>query len=321
MDFALSEDQRAIVDALGQLLERHAGASRGAELAAKGEYDAILDGVLAEAGFDALLLDGEETGPLEAALACEAVARAGGAVAFAATALVAPAVAKRRLPGPVALATVDDPGPVRFAFHARTLLLVDGDSARIVELTPGDVTSLHSNFGYPFGRLSEESRSRGKSLGPGSGERLLAWWRVALSAEMLGTMDAALGFTVAYLNERQQFGRPIGAFQAVQHRLAECAIAVESARWLVYETAAQGARATAAATTAGFASIASGRVHRETHQLSGAIGYTTDHDLHVWSMRLQALRLELGGAGAHFRSLARQRWGRQRGSGAVVKEG
>jgi hypothetical protein len=50
-------------------------------------------------------------------------------------------------------------------------------------------------------------------------------------------------------------------------------------------------------------------VHREVHQLSGAIGYTTEHDLHVWSMRLQALRLELGGAGAQLRALARERWG------------
>jgi alkylation response protein AidB-like acyl-CoA dehydrogenase len=122
-------------------------------------------------------------------------------------------------------------------------------------------------------------------------------------------MDAALRFTVGYVTQREQFGRPIGSFQAVQHRLAECAIEVEGARWLAYEAAAAGAPAEAAACAAAYALAAAGRVHRETHQLSGAIGYTTEHELHVWSMRLQALRLELGGPGAQLRALARERWG------------
>jgi alkylation response protein AidB-like acyl-CoA dehydrogenase len=121
-------------------------------------------------------------------------------------------------------------------------------------------------------------------------------------------MDAALRFTVGYLREREQFGRAIGSFQGVQHRLAGCAVAIEGSRWLVYEAAAGGAQGEAAACAASYALAAAGRVHRETHQLSGAIGYTTEHDLHVWSMRLQALRLELGGPGAQLRALARQRW-------------
>ena len=310
MDFELSPDQRAIAEALTQLLERHAGPARAAELAAKGEYDAALDVALAEAGFDSLATGGGgDTGPLEAALATESVARAGGAVAFAATALVVPCVARRLLPGPVALARVGEEGPVRFASHARTLLVTDGDRARVVGLSPGDTTPIRSNFGYPFARISAQARRRGDALEPGSGERLVAWWRVALAAEALGAMDAALRFTVAYLSERKQFGRPIGSFQAVQHRLAECAVAIEGTRWMVYEAAAHGAPAGLACATAGHASLAAGQVHRETHQLSGAIGYTTEHDLHVWSMRLQALRLELGGAGAHFRALAREHWG------------
>jgi alkylation response protein AidB-like acyl-CoA dehydrogenase len=229
-------------------------------------------------------------------------------VAFAATALVAPLVAGRALPGPVALAETGDAGPIRFAPAARTLLVLDGDVARVTPLAAGDVVPVRSNFGYPVGRVTEAARRRGDGLGLGSGERLAAWWRVALAAEALGAMDAALRFTVGYVTQRRQFGRPIGSFQAVQHRLADCAVQVEGARWLAYEAAAQGAPAEAAACAAGFALAAAGRVHRETHQLSGAIGYTTEHDLHVWSMRLQALRLELGGAGAQLRALARARW-------------
>jgi alkylation response protein AidB-like acyl-CoA dehydrogenase len=307
VDFELSDAQRAVVEAVDALLARHAGPARAIELAGKGTYDAALDAALAEAGFAELAL-GEETGALEAALAVERVARAAGTVAFAATALVAPLVAGRALPAPVALARADDAGPIRFAPAARTLLVLDGEVARMAALAAGDVAPVRSNFGYPVGRVAEPARRRGDPLGPGSGERLAAWWRVALAAEALGAMDAALRFTVGYVTQRRQFRRPIGSFQAVQHRLADCAVEVEGARWLAYEAAARGAPAEAAACAAGFALAAAGRVHRETHQLSGAIGYTTEHDLHVWSMRLQALRLELGGAGEQLRALARARW-------------
>ena len=307
MNLELSDDQRAVLEGVDALLARHAGAARAAELAAKGAYDDALDAALSEAGFAEIAL-GQETGALEAALVAERVAKAAGAVAFAASALVAPLVAGRVLPGPVALARVGEAGPVRFAPAARTLLLLDGERAHVAALAPGDVTPVRSNFGYPVGRIAEAVRRRAQPLGAGSGERLLAWWRVALAAEALGAMDAALRFTVGYVSERVQFGRPIGSFQAVQHRLAECAVEVEGTRWLCYEAAAQGAPAEAAACAAGFALGAAAHVHRETHQLSGAIGYTTEHALHVWSMRLQALRLELGGPGAQLRALARERW-------------
>ena len=294
------------MDGVDALLERHAGAARAAELAAAGSYDHALDAALSEAGFDQVLT---EIGPLEAALVVERVAFAAGSCAIAGSALIAPAVAGRPLAGPVAITQATEGGPVRYAAAARSLLVADGGLARVVSLEPGDATSVRSNFGYPMARLGAAARGRGESLGPGSGERLAAWWRVARAAECLGAMDAALGFTVRYLSEREQFGRPIGSFQAVQHRLADCAVRVQATRWLVYETAAKGAPEEEAAACVAYATLAAGHVHRETHQLSGAIGYTTEHDLHVWSMRLQALRLEQGGAGAQLRALAGSRWG------------
>ena len=122
-------------------------------------------------------------------------------------------------------------------------------------------------------------------------------------------MEAALAQTVEYLKQRRQFGRTIGSFQAVQHRLADCAIKLEAAGWLVREAAHHDAPTEAVATAAGYAVAAGEQVFRETHQLSGAIGFTREHDLHVWSMRLQALRLELGGVRAHRRAIAAARWG------------
>ncbi len=137
---------------------------------------------------------------------------------------------------------------------------------------------------------------------------LRAWWRVALAAEAVGTMAAALDVTVDYVKKRRQFGRAIGSFQAVQHRLAECAVLVEGSRWLAFEAAALDAGEEAAAIAAAHASDAAARVFADTHQLSGAMGFTREHDLHVFSMRLQVLRLELGGAPAHRLAAARARW-------------
>lgn len=322
MDFELNDDQRAILDAVATLLEQHAGASRAIELARKSEYDHNLEAELREAGYLDVAL-GDETGTLEAALVTEAVARAGGVVAVAAAAVVAPALTGRSLPGPIALVRADpsrrdQSGPVRFAGHARTLLVLDGEMARVVTLESGDAEPTASNYGYPMARVPVEVLGRGEPLGTGSGARLDRWWRLAIAIEAVGTMSAALETTVEFVKRRRQFGRAIGSFQAVQHRLAECAVLVEGSRWLAYEAAyadtqEEQSEDTEAeqrvATAAAYATSAAGRVFAETHQLTGAMGFTREHDLHVWSMRLQALRVELDGVSGHRRAVARARWG------------
>ena len=307
MNFELSDEQVAIAVAVDALLAQHAGAARAIEVAENGEYDYALDAALSAAGFFDVATSAE-TGPLDAALLVEAVARAGGVVAIGAGALIAKGLTGRALAGPVAVATADATGPVRFAAHARTLLVLDGKVARVVELRPGDATPVRSNFGVPMGRIAADALQRGDSLGAASGERFGSLWRVALAAEAVGAMRASLAVTLDYVKRRRQFGRAIGSFQAVQHRLAECFVWAEGARWLTLEAAWAGAPAEAAATAAAHALSAAGRVFNETHQLSGAMGYTREHDLHVWSMRLPALRLEVGGLAAQRRAVAAARW-------------
>ena len=304
MQFSLDEGQQALVSALDALLERHAGPARAIELG-PASFDSRLDAALADAGYERIALD---LGPLEAVLAIERVARAGGAISAGASLLVLPMVTGETARGPVALVEPARSGLARFAPGASAVLAIDGEVAR--RITPGEepIVAAESNFGFPLGRLPADRVASGRSLGAGSGALLLRWWRLALAAEILGAAGAALDQTVGYLSERRQFGQPIGAFQAVQHRLADCAVRLEAVRWLVYETAHGAAPAEAAATTAGLASELAAHVHRETHQLSGAIGFTHEHDLHVWTMRLKALELELGGASAHYRDLARLRW-------------
>lgn len=309
MNLELDEDQQEILGALAKLLERHAGPARAAFLARESGYDFELDQALAEAGFDRAMDPERLTGALEAALIVEAVARAAGVSGLAAAALVAPATTGRSLEGPIALGSGRRDAPLRFALQARHLLWLEGDEARLTRLEPGDVEPVDSNFGFPLGRVAPRAFEASESLGAGSGERMQSWWRLALALETVGAMSAALEQTVAYLKLRKQFGRTIASFQAVQHRLADCAVRVEGSRWLAYEAADKQAPTEASACAAAHAIESARLISRETHQLSGAIGFTHDHELHVWSMRLHALGAEQGGVAGHRRALARSRWG------------
>ena len=310
MDFDLSDEQAGVMEAVDALLNRHAGPARAIALQAEGAYDHALEEALEEAGF----LDvGRELGRLEGVLLVERVAYRAGTVAVAARVLGGAALGEAEpLAGPVAIAQVDHVGPIRFGSVARTLWVDAGDEAFQVEVPQGDAEPVRSNFGFPMGRLPADLLNSGRSLGPGSGAILREAWRLGLAAETVGAMDAALAQTVAYLKDRRQFGRAIGSFQAVQHRLAECAIEVEASRWLVREAAGISDGGEAGCVAAAFALDAAGRVFAETHQLSGAIGFTREHDLHVWSMRLHALRQELGGVQAHRKAIVDARWSEAR---------
>jgi alkylation response protein AidB-like acyl-CoA dehydrogenase len=307
MNLDWNDDQRAILRAVETLCAQHAGAARAIELDAKKAWDEALDAALSESGFAEIALGGSETGPLEAALVVETVSRHAGTLPVGAQVLVAPLVAKRVLPAPVALVSLGHPGPVRFGGHARTALVDAGEEARLVTLGASQRESVPSNFMLPVGRVAVDAGS-GESLGAGSGALLRRWWRVALAAEALGAMQAALDVTVDYVKRRRQFGRAIGSFQALQHRLAMCTVMIEGARRLTLEAAGRGAPDEAAAVAAAHATDAANHVFREMHQMTGAMGFTREHDLHVWSMRLLALRLERGGASAHRRAVAASRW-------------
>jgi alkylation response protein AidB-like acyl-CoA dehydrogenase len=304
MDFELSTEQKAIVDSLGTLLSRHAGPKRAIELQRSGEYDHALHSALAEAGFLGIYHD---TGALEAALVIEQVAKAAGVVSVGASALLAPALT---LSGErcIAVAADDLHAPSRFAGDASTLLQVSGTRVTRVELGEGDVERVASSFMYPLGRVRSDREPRRIPLSV-SPEHASSLWRLALAAECVGTMDGALSLTVEYVKQRRQFGRSIGSFQAVQHRLALARVQLDGARYLTYEAAHRNGDPEASATAAAYATHAARLVHTETHQLTGALGFTREHDLHVWSMRLSALRIELGGTAAHRRALAGARWG------------
>jgi alkylation response protein AidB-like acyl-CoA dehydrogenase len=128
-------------------------------------------------------------------------------------------------------------------------------------------------------------------------------------------MESALKSTVDYVTQRKQFGQPIGAFQGVQHRLAEAAVLVEATRWLTFKAGDSGEPADAAL-AAGYAQEAARRVAYDFHQFHGAMGLTLEHPLHLWTYRLRALLGELGGAAARFEAAAAAVWGDPVNNGA-----
>lgn len=304
MDFELNEEQQAILEAVNRLLEQQAGPARAIALFKEQGYDHELDSALFEAGFMSIRND---AGPLEAALVVEAIARQAGVSSAAAELLLAPELSNEAMAGPIALATDKTlSAPLRYGAHAKHLILFADSHAHFITLKDGDTAALKSNFGYPMGKLTRPVS--GKALGKDVAEKLKCWWRLSLAIEAVGTMDAALQHTLDYVKQRRQFGRAIGSFQAIQHRLAICAIQVEGSRWLAREAAYHGAQPEAVANAAAFALSAADLIFTETHQMSGAIGFTREFNLHVWSMRLQTLRQELGGLGGHRKAVVDARW-------------
>jgi alkylation response protein AidB-like acyl-CoA dehydrogenase len=147
-----------------------------------------------------------------------------------------------------------------------------------------------SIWGYPFGRIS--------SLGAvieqvGVAADLRAWLQVAIAAEIVGMGDAALATALEHLRTRVQFGRPLASLQAMQHKMAKLAVAIEGARWLTRRAATSEPVLLASSLAATAAREVARECVRELHQVCGALGLSSEFDLHLWTTRLHALSVEL----------------------------
>ena len=125
--------------------------------------------------------------------------------------------------------------------------------------------------------------------------------KVMLAAEMMGGAQKVLDMTVEYAKVRTQFGRPIGSFQAVQHKCANMMIDVESAKsavyyaaWAVSNDVAEAPLAAALAKAA--ASDAFRRVSADGIQVHGGIGFTWEHDMHLYFKRAKSSEFTFGDA-------------------------
>ncbi|TNY34914.1 acyl-CoA dehydrogenase family protein [Thermomonospora catenispora] len=146
-----------------------------------------------------------------------------------------------------------------------------------------------------------------RPLGPGALPWTLDVARTALAALQLGVASGALDITASYLRERRQFGRPLGAFQAVQHQLADCYIEIEAMRvclWRAVCAVDDGDRAGEAALVAKWWADEGGLnvVHRTQH-LHGGIGVDVDYPVHRYFLWGKQISGTLGGASADLQRL------------------
>ena len=125
--------------------------------------------------------------------------------------------------------------------------------------------------------------------------------------EMLGGADAVLDMTVEYAKQRTQFGRPVGTFQAVQHHCANMAIDVEGSRHIAYQAAwriSEGLPAKREVAMAkAWISGAYQRVCATAHQCHGAIGFTREHNLQLYTRRAKVQELSYGDVDSHRESV------------------
>jgi acyl-CoA dehydrogenase len=132
---------------------------------------------------------------------------------------------------------------------------------------------------------------------PACTEGLMTFGALIRAQQMVGAMERCLDYAVAYAMERQQFGRPIGKFQAVQHMLADAAgqyAAAAAAAELAAEAYGKTDFAFGVAIAKARVGEAAGKVAEVCHQVHGAMGFTQEHPLHFATRRLWSWRDEFG---------------------------
>jgi hypothetical protein len=302
MDFQLTEYQATVDSAVSSLAERFRAVPVHKPSFAL--YGDALDKEIEAAGFHDVQHDAE-LGAVSAACVIAEVAKLPPCVEVMASTLIRP-LACPDAPRPLAL--IDRPDrPVRFLPQAKAALLLGDSGVSLLRLAAGDVKPVDSLFAYPYGRLAKAALSRAEPLAirPDEVRRL---WQIGIAIEISGALDAALALTTDQVTQRHQFGKPLGSFQAIQHRLAEVAVASHAIRWLTLRAAFSGLPEQAAIACA-YAQDSGRQSVYDLHQFSGANGLTLEYALHFWTYRIKALLSELDGAAAQSLRAADVIWG------------
>ena len=289
MRFVLGEEQRDFAAALESLL---AASDTVAVARAWADGDTApglkLWSRLADQGVTALATDASA---VEVCVAFEALGRYAVPGPWVESAAYAPVLLGREV-ADVATAAVRPHVPYALdADVAATVLLVDGD-----DVTTADVGSLHRSVD-PARRLFDVTAgvSTSSAGGPEAAFELAV---LATSAQLLGLGEHLLTATVEYAKQRRQFGREIGSYQAIKHRLADVRIALDFARPLVFGAALGDVPASAAKVACGDAAYLAARTALQVH---GAVGYTRELDLSLWIMKVRALVTAWGTPAYHRR--------------------
>jgi alkylation response protein AidB-like acyl-CoA dehydrogenase len=325
MNFDFTDDQQAIKRTAREFLADRFRPEKLRELAESGDYDDGLWREMAELGWAGIFVDedhgGQGLGVVELVILMEELGYALAPSPFLSNAAAGLLIQhagsdeqrERWLPGIAAgesLGTVavvrDGAAPlVPDADRSEVIVLVNGSAAELVEASSAEVeprevidstrrfASVRANGGEPLG-------DPGPAL-----DRV----ETALAAELVGVAQRALEMAVDYAKERQQFGRPIGAYQAVSHRCAQMTLETESARSATYYAAwaadhEEESLSLAASMAKSYAADAGWRVTASSLQVHGGIGFTWEHDLHFFLKRARTDGHLFGAAREHRERVA-----------------
>ncbi len=324
MHFARSEEQAELAAVVGSLLERRSdsAAVRAAVTMPAGYDEALWEALCQQVGVAALPVpeqyDGAGAGLVESAVVLEELGRNLAPVPLLATTLAAAALVlhadeparaellPRLASGEVGTLVLDE--LVLDAAQATIHLRVHDDRLEIVE-SP-EVTAVGClDQTVRLGRVC----GVGRSIGGLASDRPLRDVAIALcSALQVGATQRGLEMTVAYSLEREQFGRPIGSFQALKHRMADMLVLVEASRSASWGATSAAAAyltdptpvhaetlARRAAVAGSYCSEALEHVASETVQLHGGIAITWEHDAQLVLKRAHVLNRLFGQAHEH----------------------
>ncbi|MEZ5245744.1 MAG: acyl-CoA dehydrogenase family protein [Acidimicrobiales bacterium] len=348
MDFDLSPDQTALRDAASELL---AGECSSQRVRAAGGFDAELWTAMVEQGWTGIAVPesfgGVGLGTVEAAVLLE---QAGAHVApvpltqqLVALAVLADsdwgspllagesiaAVARTSLERHADGTVSGRPEPVIYGARAEVLVAPAGSDSAEQALVAVDLRGIERHA-EPAMDLTRElawidlDHAPAVTVGgPAEVAAHLDRGAVFHAAEMLGGAEAVMHLAVDYAKEREQFGRPIGSFQAVKHRCADMLVDVEGMRSAVYHAAwALGAgdpdAPVAAATAKVWCSDAGVRVAESALQVHGGIGFTWESDVHLYLKRAQLDSVAFGDARHHRARLGALLAARMESGGSVL---
>jgi alkylation response protein AidB-like acyl-CoA dehydrogenase len=325
MDFGFTDEQNAIKETARDMLAKRSPLTAVRDAAESRTYPEALWSEIRELGWPGIAIDeehgGQGLGMVELVILAEELGFACAPTPFLSNAIAGlvidaagsdaqrdrwlPGIASGEERGSIA-ETGDEPGLVPDAEGAAVIgldpmtepRLVEGSAADVEPLELIDATRAYARVSADGGEPLEGDVARGLQLGA-----------VALSAELVGLAQRAMNFAVDYAKERQQFGRPIGAYQAVSHRCAGMLYDTEEARSLTYYAAwCAGAEPQslplAAHMAKARASDAAWRVTNDALQVLGGIGFTWEHDLHFLLKRAKVGSELLGDARMHRERVA-----------------
>jgi len=322
LNFDFTDDQQAIKRTANEFLASRFKPEKRRELAESGTYDEALWGEIAELGWPGIFIDeehgGQGLGAIELVILQEELGFALAPTPFfsnvAAGFLIQQAGSdeqkQRWLPG---IASGEARGTVGIVSNGEAPLVPDADSAAVIVLVDGDTaTVVEAGSAEVEQRDTIDSTRRFSTVrANGGGEALsgdveagLDRAEIALAAELVGVAQWTMDAAVAYAKDRKQFDRPIGSYQAVAHRCAQMMLEVESSRSAVYYAGwvADNEPETvslAASMAKAYAADAGWRVSASSLQVHGGIGFTWEHDLHFFLKRARTDGHLLGSPRSH----------------------